>query len=542
MSGVVNGYAVNGAALASWVKGATVAATLAATVYACDATLFHGAQVAAPAAATVTAQAIKSRPATAAKSAVAHGYLLPLHRHAGAATATARCTSLAYTLREVVAGAGATAGATGYALAASDVGEAAFTAEIVGSGTPLRTRPGVATLVGSATSAVSGVVFGGRALPAGAALARAEAGVQLTGEGFTRHDGYVEQVLGTAAATVGAGYLERWVALGGATALSATPGRARPGAVLFDGTGTAVVITGVVWPADVTSGAGALGAATALKVKPATASANATAVRGSVVPLQRHAATAASLASLSGAGTPIVTWAARAALSVTALAAGNAWATSNLGSCALPAQASGSASAVCDYAATSAATATIHGTTDGSQVNPGSAAAAATGVFTNILLARSNPSMVFGWTFAVGSGSALVAWQGQVEAATRGSLATTLATSHRGAVASPATVSSAVAALVAWQGAGTATASGSLATTLATSHRGLVDGTAEATATLDVKLLRLATVAANAGCTGVARGYTRDGIDAPASRSMGVPPEPRGLLVPYEERRMRVPA
>ncbi len=544
MTGVVNGYAVNSTALASWVKGATVAATLTATVFACDAIRVFAGQANPAVSATPTAAAIKTRLADASLAGESKGYLLSTSVLSGRATLVGSCTSLAYTLRTVLATAEADAGASGYALPASDIGEAAANATASIEATPVLIRPGRATFTAQATGAISGVQFGSFPVPQGVASSRAEASIQLSGEAFTRHDGYVEGVLGTATAQISATYLERQVSLSSTLTLVGAATLTRPGAALFYCGGSSLAAYGVRWWADAATSATASASVAGLRTKPAQAAADAHANRGSLVPWQHHMAASAPSASITATITPAMRWAGRALISATAVATDNPWAVSNVGLVNATGEASGTAAALQGYTAFVAATATATPNVRVIQIYPGEAAATGSGQFTQILLAQSNPSLVFASCLAEGAPAASAQLVGAAAATAQVTGTAAGGRSHDAeaeadgiATAEPIDHATDHKASVAESASGLGTASGNQNSLAA------VNATAGMTATpiLYAEQHR-GEVAALAHGVLTAEGTARVDVDAPPSRSMIVPSELRGLIVPYENRVLRIPA
>ena len=582
---VVNGYAVNSAALASWVKGATVAATLAATVFACAATRWSAGQADLIVSATPTVAAVKTRLAGTSLTGAARGYLLPTTVFGGRTTLAGYCTGLAHTLRVVPATAVATARAMGYALVASELGEAEASPTASGEATPLRFRPGRATFVVQATGAISGVQFGSSPTPQGHTSSRAEASIQLSGEAFTRHDGYVDTVLGTATAQISATYLERLVALSSTLTFGGTATLTRPGSALFDCGGASLVFFGVVWWAEAVTGATVGASASGLRTKLALAAATASAFRWSLVSRQQHNAAATCATGIIASGSPVVRWAGLVTATATAAPAGNTWAVSHVGLVTALGAAEGTGGALQGHMAFAAATATAAPTARAVQVYPGAAAALGSGQFTKVNLAWSNPSLVFASLLANGVSAAYVQWAGTTTATAQVTGLAVGGRSYDAAAAADGTVTAENVAYATDHKASVALSgnAGLVSSIWATSHTSTVAGTANLLGT--VAAFKDCGAAAEASVFGVgaasggqnvpatalavasavaspilhaeqqwggaeafaqavlaAAGQSRMDIDAPPSRSMIVPSELRGLIVPYENRTLRVPA
>ena len=160
---MVNSHPLNGAALASWVKAATVAATVAASIAltaTADATRVRGGAASLTGGATVNAPAIRVFPAASTATSQAQGTAYPWYQAAGEAVLVGRATALAACERLVYAEAYGTATAMGSAIAESEIGEVIAAADFTIEAVATRNRPGRAVLTAGAVIDPPAVVFG----------------------------------------------------------------------------------------------------------------------------------------------------------------------------------------------------------------------------------------------------------------------------------------------------------------------------------------------------------------------------------------------
>ena len=486
---LLNGGALNGAGLAAWVKSATVAATVALTLTAADATRVKAGVSAPQAQATATATSIRSTPgAVTTPLARGQGYFLPTVVYAGEAGLTAHSLSLAACERFVHATVEGAATLSGYAVAESEIGEAAFPGAMTGTVDAFRIRPGASQIASAAQAAVGGVVFGQSPSLTARAVSRVEASIQLSGEGFIRHDGYVEDVLASATASIAASYLERTLAVTALLALEADAYRIRPGASTLTSVMTAVVEYRGVALLNVPLQAQASGAVAALRTKPGQVSRSAVATSSQALAGVGQAARATLSTTLTGTGTSVIDHGGRA---VGDLAAGQ-----------------GAAVAIRHKAGRVAATGKL--------------------TTTSIVLGRNNPSTVSGLVTARGAALGGTTYHG-VTATAVGTLTATsivLARGNPSLVYGQAGIAGTALGGVAYSQVTAATTASAMG---AISASGVYRGFS-------------ATAAGALYALGQATGRARIDLNAPLSRSMIVPYEPRGLIVPAEDRTLVVPA
>lgn len=481
---LLNGGALNGAGLATWVKSATVAAALTLTMTAADGTRVKAGVAAPLAGATAQATPIRIKPGTVTTPlARGQGYLLTSVVYGGTASLTARSLSLAACERFVHATVEGVGTVDGFAVAESEIGEAAFPGAITGAATPSRIRPGASQISAAVTATPAGAVFGQSPSLTAGATSRVEASARRSGENYTRHDGYVEDVLASATAAIAVSYLERTLTLTETTHLTADAFRIRPGDGVMAAAMTASVEYRGVALLNVPLQGQASGSVTPLRVRPGQASRSAVASSSQTVARTNQAATATTRAAMTGVETVVVVRGGRAT--------------------AVLADALGTATAIRHL--------------------PGQAAATGAIAATSLVLARSNPSLVFGAVQARAAVGAvdLGCYVPLTGSATAGPLV--YGQQQRGAVSAMAEVIAAPLAY-AQQQRGTA-ATSALVSAQASAVR-VVASEADATA----------------GAVGYANGKARIDLNAPASRSMIVPYEPRGLIVPAEDRTLVVPA
>ena len=481
---LLNGGALNGAGLATWVKSATVAAALTLTMTAADGTRVKAGVAAPLAGATAQATPIRTTPGTVTTPlARAQGYLLTSVVYGGTASLTARSLSLAACERFVYATVEGVGTVDGYAVAESEIGEAAFPGSITGAATPSRIRPGASQISAVVTATPAGAVFGQRLSLTAGATGRVEASTRLSGDNFTRHDGYVEDVLASATAAIAVSYLERTLFLIETTSLTADAFRIRPGAGVMAAAMTATVEYRWVALLNVPLQGQASGSVTPLRVRPGQASRSAVASSSQAVPRVGQASGATLTAQVTGVETVVVARGGRA----------------------------------------TGVQAAMQGTATAIRLLPGQVAATGAIAATSIVLARSNPSLVFGaaQTRAAVGAVDLGCYVPLMGSATAGPLV--YGQQQRGSVSA---VAGAVAAPLDY----------------GQQQRGTVAASLIGSAQSHGERTLLGQVAQTAGATGSANGKARIDIDAPASRSMIVPYEPRGLIVPAEDRTLVVPA
>ena len=539
---MVNSHPLNGAALATWVKAATVAASVTLTATA-EPTCIRGGVASFTGDASASVTAIRVFPGASTGASQAQGSAYPWYQGAGEAVLVGRATALAACERIVHAEAYGTATVTGSAIAESEIGEVIAAADFTIEAEATRNRPGRAVITAGATADPVAVVFGQTVNLLATSTARAEASVQLSGESFWRHDGYVEaSATGILSPQITWSVLS--VPLEMDFTIAAEAVRQRPATAVLSVSclGTAEVLAGV--PGEVDATVRATGEAIGTRVHGATVAGAASATtRIAVAPSQGHAALASAGTSLSGAATPNKNTVGLAQASTTsqsdATGIRQTW-----GEAVLAASTLGDASGGQDHPATVDATMgciaapVTHATQWYATVDAAAAATAtpvehatqhyaeavatATTLEISAVQARSNPSLAY--LYAFGSGS-VVAVQGHTAqaAATAGAIGTALyATQHR--------------AESSGQGSAQVLASGHYV------RGGAVLAVLEALGTANGGRLRLATVDALVGATGRAFGLRRGDFNAPPERSMILSYEPRGMIVPEAERTLWVPA
>ena len=502
MLGMVNSHPLNGAALASWVKAATVAASVALTATV-DATRVRGGAASFTGSATVSASAIRVFPAASTATSQAQGSVYPWYQAAGEAVLVGRATALAACKRIVHAEAYGTTTVTGSAIAESEIGEVIAAADFTIEAEATRNRPGLAILTAGAAIDPPAVVFGQTVNLLAISTARAEASVKLSGEGFWRHDGYVEaDATGVLSPQVTWSVLSVPLGMGFTIEAEATRQRPATASMAVSCLGTAEGLAGV--PGEVDATARATSEVNGTRVHGAQVAGSASAAyRIAVAPSQGHAATAVATASLLGSGAPSQTFAGRVTAS---------------------AQASGSVTGT--RAKPGAATATARLTAIvGSGINyPGTADATAGATAIAVEPATQH--------YAEAVATATTLEISAVQARSYPSLAFLYATGHV-----------TLAGVAVEVGAVSATASALLAEAApATSHKGTVLAALVAQGTAQGDRVMLASVNALVGATGRAFGLRRGDLNAPPERSMILSYEPRGMIVPEAERTLWVPA
>ena len=581
---MVNSHPLNGAALASWVKAATVAASIALTATA-DATRVRGGAASLTGGATVNAPAIRVFPAASTATSQAQGTAYPWYQAAGEAVLVGRATALAACERIVYAEAYGTATVTASAIAESEIGEVIAATSFTLEAEATRNRPGQATLVAEATVDPPPVVFGQTVNLLATSTARAEASTKLSGEAFWRHDGYVAaDATGILSQQVTWSVLS--VPLGMGFTITAEAVRQQPATATMTVTclGTADGMAGV--PGKVDASAQATGAATGTRVHGAQVAATAgMSVRLAMAPMQGHAATVNASTALSGLVAPSRNGAGAAQAST--LSAGNAdGARLTWGEASLTANVVASASGGREHAATAETTmgataipavfatqwyAEANATASSSATPVGYATqhyAEAVGTPTTLAisaaLARSNRALVYLYAFGNLTATSTIARYGMVNATAGAELVqAVLATQHYAASTGQTNATLTATSTIARYGMANATAGVTISPTVATSHRGQAaaearllsaplvpatnhKGTVEAALVAQGEALGgrliLATVTATGEATGYVIGLRRGDLNAPPERSMIISYEPRGMIVPEAERTLWVPA
>lgn len=564
MSGMVNSHPLNGAALATWVKAATVSAAVALTVTA-DATRVRGGTAALTGGATASVTAIRVFPGASTGASQAQGVAYPWYQGAGEAILVGRATALAACERIVHAEAYGTATVTGSAIAESEIGEVIAAADFTIEAEATRNRPGRAVITAGATIDPPAVVFGQTVNLLATSTARAEASVQLSGESFWRHDGYVEaSATGVLSPQVTWSIQSLPLEMGFTIAAEAVRQRPATAELSVSCLGTVEGLAGV--PGEVNGSAGATGEAIGTRVHGATVAGAASATtRIAVAPSQDHAALASAGASLSGAATPNKntvglaqastssqsdatgirqTWgeAVLAASSLGDASGGQdrpATVDAIMGCTATPVTHATQWYATVDAAAEATATSVEHATQHYAE-----AVATATTLDISAVNARSNPSLAYLYAFGTVTANSQALLVGAVNATAGAELTQSLlATQHWGESASHGSLTVTETSQYIRGGAVNATAGAALIQALlATSHKGEVLAALEALGTANGGRLRLATVDALVGATGRAFGLRRGDLNAPPERSMILSYEPRGMIVPEAERTLWVPA
>lgn len=560
---MVNSHPLNGAALASWVKAATVAASVALTATV-DATCVRGGTASLTGGATVSATAIRVLPGACTVVGQATGAAYSWYQGSGEALLVGRATALAACERTINAEASGTATATGSAIAESEIGEVIAAADFTIEAEATRNRPGTAVLVAGATVDPPAVVFGQTVTLTAGSTARAEASVQFSGEGFWRHDGYAE-----ADATGVLSQQVTWsiqsVPLGMGFTIAPEATRQRPAAatmtVLCQGTVTG--LGGV--PGEVDALAWMTGEATGTRVHGAwvTGSASAT-YRIAVPPYQNHAASAAATTRVTGSSAPSQTFAGRVTTSTQAsgLATGTRV---KPGAATATAQLAAIVGSGLDYpgAVNAEAGATAIPVEPATQ-HYAEAVATLTTLEVSATQARSNPSLVYLYAFGNVAVTSVNTEVGSVVGLTQSGFTTiTLAAQHYAACAGHGSLTVTENSQYLRGGAVSATAGLAVATTTATSHRGQASaiarllfepvipavshkGVVQATLVSQGEArggrLYLATVSAALTATCYAVGTQRGDFNAPPERSIFISYEPRGMIVPEAERTLWVPA
>lgn len=500
---MVNSHPLNGAALASWVKAATVAASVALTATV-DATRVRLGTASLTAGATVSATAIRVLTGASTATSQAQGSVYPWYQGAGEAVLVGRATALAACERLVYAEAYGTATAMGSAIAESEVGEVIAAADFTIEAVATRNRPGRAVLTAGAVIDPPAVVFGQTVNLLAISTARAEASVKLSGEGFWRHDGYVEaDATGVLSPQVTWSVLSVPLGMGFTIEAEATRQRPATASMAVSCLGTAEGLAGV--PGEVDATARATSEVNGTRVHGAQVAGSASAAyRIAVAPSQGHAATAVATASLLGSGAPSQTFAGRVTAS---------------------AQASGSVTGTRAKPGAATATARLTAIVVASGINyPGTAdaTAGATAIAVEPATQHYAEAVAMATTLEISA----------VQARSYPSLAFLYATGHV-----------TLAGVAVEVGAVSATASALLAEAVpATSHKGTVLAALVAQGTAQGDRVMLASVNALVGATGSALGLRRGDLNAPPERSMILSYEPRGMIVPEAERTLWVPA
>lgn len=563
MSGMVNSHPLNGAALATWVKAATVAASVALTATA-EPTCIRGGVASFTGDASASATAIRVFPGASTGASQALGSAYPWYQGAGEAVLVGRATALVACERTIYAEAYGTATVTGSAIAESEIGEVIAAAEFTIEAEATRNRPGRVVITAGATIDPPAVVFGQTVNLLATSTARAEASVQLSGESFWRHDGYVEaSATGVLSPQVTWSIQSLPLEMGFTIAAEAVRQRPATAALSVSCLGTVEGLAGV--PGEVDATVQATGEAIGTRVHGATVAGAASATaRIAVAPSQGHAALASAGTSLSGAATPNKNTVGLAQVSTTsqgdatgirqtwgeavleASILGDASGGQNhpatvdatMGCIAAPVTHATQWYATVDAAAAATATSVEHATQHYAE-----AVATATTLEISAVQARSNPSLAYLYVFGTVTANSQALLVGAVNATAGAELAQSLlATQHWGESASQGSLTVTETSYYIRGGAVNATAGAALIQALlATSHKGEVLAVLEALGTANGDRARLATVDALVGATGRAFGLRRGDLNAPPERSMILSYEPRGMIVPEAERTLWVP-
>ena len=561
---MVNSHPLNGAALATWVKAATVAASVTLTATA-EPTCIRGGVASFTGGASASATAIRVFPGASTGASQALGSAYPWYQGAGEAVLVGRATALAACERTVYAEAYGTATVTGSAIAESEIGEVIAAAGFTIEAEATRNRPGRAVITAGATIDPPAVVFGQTVNLLATSTARAEASVQLSGESFWRHDGYVEaSATGVLSPQVTWSIQSLPLEMDFTIAAEATRQRPATAALSVSCLGTVEGLSGA--PGEVNGSAGATGEVIGTRVHGAIVAGAASATtRIAVAPSQGHAALASAGASLSGAATPNKNTVGLAQASTTsqsdATGIRQTW-----GEAVLAASILGDASGGQDRPATvdaimgCTATPVTHATQWYATVDAAAeatatpveratqhyaeAVATATTLDISAVNARSNPSLAYLYAFGTVTANSQALLVGAVNATAGAELTQSLlATQHWGESASQGSLIVTETSYYIRGGAVNATAGAALIQALlATSHKGEVLAVLEALGTANGGRARLATAEASCGATGLAFGLRRGDFNAPPERSMILSYEPRGMIVPEAERTLWVPA
>ncbi|MES2319939.1 MAG: hypothetical protein V4631_20860 [Pseudomonadota bacterium] len=310
--GTLNGLGINGGApTPSWVKLALAAATAAALFV--SATGVRTAYGASSSSGTAVATVAGSQTfyAHVSGSCGANYALFPTLEFAGRSSAIGTATGLAAVLRLVHGEATADGTATGLAIPSSKLGESSETAES-------SVVECLAHLIRPGRSVDTAEAMGGGAdglatrycvsLANAVATGRADQTVQLSGEAFQRHDGYVVDATGTSTAFVDNGYTAI-IAGFGSLAVSSADSAAHafvrhPGGALGTTTVTASGFANRTARAAATATASATVTAEATRIKNGASSSTASVTQGLLIGLMRYRAlsTASAIGSMVAAG------------------------------------------------------------------------------------------------------------------------------------------------------------------------------------------------------------------------------------------------
>ena len=579
---MVNSHPLNGAALATWVKAAAVTASVALTATASANQVFGG-RAALSGAATASVKVIRVFPGASTATGRAQSSVYPWYQGAGEALLVGRATALAACERTVYAEAYGTATATGSAIPESEIGEVTGEASLTITAEATRNRPGRGVFTTGATATPPAVVFGQTVNLTAGGSARAEASIRLSGEGFWRHDGYVE-----AAATGALSPQVTWsiqsVPLGMGFSIAATATRQRPATALMAVTAEGLVAEETTKLGAAVATANALGTVTGTWVRAAAATATtASSSRLAVPPLQDHAGTVNGQTALTVSAAPLLRW--QGVVAATTRVAG---AVTGTRTTFATVAASGTLAVDLTPARSNPALVYLYGssvaTVDSTAAKVGAVNATAGLVASDVVQATQHYAASEGQAGVQATATEFCVRGGAVDATAQAEVSSTLATSHKGVV--NATAEAAVSSTLATshKGVVNATAEAAVSSTLATSHKGVVNATAGLTTSDVVPATqhyatsvgrfvaqaeaagvreRLATVLAtvsaqgtvrgsvdrpgavsppSATATGRAFGLRRGDLNAPPERSMILGYEPRGMIVPPAERTLWVPA
>lgn len=204
MRGVLNGYAINGASLPSWVVRSSVLVSAEATAFVSP-TRTTFASVNADASVVVTLTGNQNIAARATASAACSSSVVPNAVYAGAAITDCSAYGSASVRRFVYGEAGGDAAASGEAIVAAALGEASSSsdASVILCSAHL-IRPGRSLATGLLDGSAPGLVTRMTTILAesGVGYIRAEASVKLSGESFWRNDGYVIDKVGSCLASI----------------------------------------------------------------------------------------------------------------------------------------------------------------------------------------------------------------------------------------------------------------------------------------------------------------------------------------------------
>ena len=521
---VINGFAVNAAARAAWVKSALVAAS-ATALGSCAGVYAVGGAATAAIGATSQAASNVVRVAAAQGAGKASVSLAARPILGGRLAARATCDSSVFLLNTVQANAVGAAVLTGLATADAELGTATGDLTAEGATAPIKVR--FAQAVGPAMGA-SGVVAAtyrtvvgavGQALPLAV-----ETTLQLDGESGWQHEGFARAAASAVAAVAAIYQLSRPLGVVASQSVVAAT-RVTPATVTTAATLAGAGTAGQVFATNAAGAGNTVSTATGDRFKLAV-------VRGTVRARVTKAFSAAARNGLVAAP------AGQAVATTTAVCkfGGRVAGVSGLSATLRPAD---------NYFETAAGGCLTSSQVTATRTLPADGlVGSGIAICNGITLAKCHLSLAYLYSSTSGDVTPSVTVAARSDSVIVSSGTATTKVQQLGTVDAPATASLTSLTLAnSYLGQATAPATASLTSlTLANSYLGQAAAALVAQGGALGDRLALATVDAALTATGRALGLRRGDLNAPPERSMILSYEPRGMIVPEAERTLWVPA